>query len=106
MQGQSKDTKQLSLTLSFSMTRSKHNNNSIMFESPPSATVPTTNPPPSVAVHVSDADPMAGLTEAEKANARKKIARGRSNDERENCIEWIAVSPGQKQELRMIQNFH
>ncbi len=75
MQGQSKDTKQLSLTLSFSMTRSKHNNNSIMFESPPSATVPTTNPPPSVAVHVSDADPMAGLTEAEKANARKKIAK-------------------------------
>jgi hypothetical protein len=33
IQGQSKDTKQLSLTLIFSVTRSKHNNNSIMFES-------------------------------------------------------------------------
>ena len=79
MQGQSKDTKQLSLTLSFSMTRSKHNNNSIMFESLPSATVPTTISPSSVArspvVHVSDADPMAGLTEEEKDNARKKIAK-------------------------------
>jgi hypothetical protein len=51
-----------------------------MFESPPS-TVPTTIPPSSVArnpnpvVPVPDADPMAGLTEAEKANARKKIAK-------------------------------
>jgi hypothetical protein len=63
----------------FSIARSKHNNNSIMFKSPPSATVPTTTPPSYVArnpvVHVWDANPMAGLTEAEKANARKKIAK-------------------------------
>ena len=77
IQWQSKDTKQLSLT---PLTKSQHNNNSIMLESPPSPTVPTATPPSSVARnpvvhHVSDADPMAGLTEAEKANARKKIAK-------------------------------
>jgi hypothetical protein len=60
----------------------QHNNNSIMLESPPSPTVATTIPPSFVArkpnrvVRVSDAGPMAGLTEEEKANAtRKKIAK-------------------------------
>jgi hypothetical protein len=83
IQGQSKHTNQLSLTLIFSVTRSQHNNNSIMFESPPSPTVPTTIPPssmapnvaPNLVVHVSDASPMTDLTEVEKVNARKKTAK-------------------------------